>query len=179
METTDSFGYWVRWQRKALDLTQAELAQRVGCATVMLRKIEADERRPSRQMTERLARCLELTDAECARFVATAVGKRSTAELPLLPIVRRLQQPGNLPAPVTSLIGRAAELALITDCLHNQKVRLLTLIGPVGVGKTRLALAAGHQLLPNYRHGVYLVSLAAVFDPALVGQYPSASLLRC
>ncbi|HET9224445.1 MAG TPA: helix-turn-helix transcriptional regulator, partial [Roseiflexaceae bacterium] len=46
MSDTVSFGYWVRRRRKALDLTQAELAQRVGCAMVTIKKIEADERRP-------------------------------------------------------------------------------------------------------------------------------------
>ncbi len=48
MDTSNSFGYWVRRRRKALDLTQEELAERVGCAVITLRKIEADERRPYR-----------------------------------------------------------------------------------------------------------------------------------
>lgn len=167
MDTTDSFGYWVRRQRKTLDLTQAELAQRVGCATVMLRKIEADERRPSSKMAERLAHCLELPAAEYARFVATAVGERPTTDLPLPAVAASRRLPGNLPAPVTSLIGRTTEIAAITDCLRRKEVRLLTLTGPVGVGKTRLALAAGHQLLPAYRHSVCLVALAAVTEPQM------------
>ena len=54
METTASFGYWVRRQRKALDLTQQALAGRVGCSAATLKKIEADERRPARQMAGRL-----------------------------------------------------------------------------------------------------------------------------
>ena len=52
-----SFGVWVRRRRKALDLTQDALARRVGCALSMIRKIEADERRPSRQIAELLAEC--------------------------------------------------------------------------------------------------------------------------
>jgi predicted ATPase len=76
----------------------------------------------------------------------------------------------------TSLIGRAAELALITDFLHSHKARLLTLTGPVGVGKTRLALEVGHQLLPDYQHGVYLVALAAVSDPSLVAAATATAL---
>ncbi|MCB0160729.1 MAG: helix-turn-helix transcriptional regulator, partial [Caldilineaceae bacterium] len=47
-ESTASFGYWVRRQRLALDMTQADLARAVGCATVTISKIERDERRPSR-----------------------------------------------------------------------------------------------------------------------------------
>lgn len=165
MNTTDSFGYWVRRRRKALDLTQAELAQRVGCAVVTLRKIEADSRHPSRLMAERLATCLELTEPAWGRFVATAVGEQTITHLPLLPANRRL---GNLPAPVTSLVGRTAEITAITNCLSRRETHLLTLTGPVGVGKTRLALAAGQQLLPDYRHGVCLVALAAVAEPHLV-----------
>ena len=57
-ETTISFGYWVRRQRRALDLTQRALAECVGCAVATIKKIEADERRPSAQMAERLAACL-------------------------------------------------------------------------------------------------------------------------
>ncbi len=64
MEPTVSFGYWLRRRRKALDLTQAELAQCVGCATGTIKHIEADERRPSRQMAARLAECLCLPAEE-------------------------------------------------------------------------------------------------------------------
>jgi transcriptional regulator with XRE-family HTH domain len=48
METTVSFGYWMRRQRKALDLTQQVLTERVGCSVAAIKKIEGDERRPSR-----------------------------------------------------------------------------------------------------------------------------------
>ncbi|HEX9371760.1 MAG TPA: helix-turn-helix transcriptional regulator, partial [Roseiflexaceae bacterium] len=50
MDRNHSFGYWLQRRRKALDLTQAELAQQVGCAVTTIKKIEADERRPSRQL---------------------------------------------------------------------------------------------------------------------------------
>jgi transcriptional regulator with XRE-family HTH domain len=76
MDTIDSFGYWIRRRRKALDLTQGELAHRVGCAVVTLRKIEADERRPSRQMADRLAQCLALLAEEKNLFQAVAAGER-------------------------------------------------------------------------------------------------------
>ena len=54
METTISFGYWIRRQRKALDLTQQALADRIGCSLAAIKKIESDERRASRQIAERL-----------------------------------------------------------------------------------------------------------------------------
>jgi len=56
METTIYFGYWLRRQRKALDLTQQVLAERGGCSLAAIKKIESDERRPSRQITERTER---------------------------------------------------------------------------------------------------------------------------
>ena len=67
-----SLGYWIRRRRKALDLTQARLAQQVGCAVATIKKIEADERRPSRQMAERLADCLSLPLEERAAFLRVA-----------------------------------------------------------------------------------------------------------
>ena len=60
MEAEVSFGAWVTRQRKALDLTREQLAERVGCSVSGLRKIESDERRPSRQMAKLLADCLQV-----------------------------------------------------------------------------------------------------------------------
>src|SRR5262245_21435129 len=85
MEPTASFGYWVRRRRKALDLTQEELARQVGCAEVTIKKIEADERRPSRQIAERLAERLQLAPAERAAFVQAARGELATDRLDLPP----------------------------------------------------------------------------------------------
>ncbi len=119
METVNSLGYWIRRRRKALDMTQEELAQRVGCATVSLRKIEADERRPSRQMAQRLAVCLALPPEDQARFIAAALGQHATARLPA-PVSPHLRQSvGNLPTPLTSLVGRRAEIAAIVDCFQH------------------------------------------------------------
>lgn len=165
MEARDSFGYWVRRRRKSLDLTQEELAQRVGCALVTLRKIEADERRPSLQMAERLAHGLALPPSEWAEFVAAALGEHSLAWLE-----RTVSPPGargNLPASVTSFVGREQEVAAIVAMFQHSEVRLLTLTGPVGVGKTRLAIEAGWRLMSTYE-GVYLVELATVRAPELV-----------
>ena len=64
MDLPTSFGYWVRRRRKALDLTQAALAQRVGCATVTIQKIEAEERRPSSQIAALLAEQLRIPPGE-------------------------------------------------------------------------------------------------------------------
>jgi predicted ATPase len=73
-----------------------------------------------------------------------------------------------LPAQRTRLIGRARELQGIEQLVANADVRLLTLIGPGGTGKTRLALKAAELLAPKFHGGVFFVGLAAITDPALV-----------
>ena len=76
--------------------------------------------------------------------------------------------PPNLPTPLTPLVGREREVAALVDRLLRDDVRLLTLTGPGGVGKTRLALAVAHALADAFADGVRFVSLASVLDPAHV-----------
>src|SRR5437867_4408786 len=76
--------------------------------------------------------------------------------------------PNNLPAQLSSFVGREREIAEVRRLLGA--TRLLTLTGPGGVGKTRLALRAAEEALAAYPDGVWLVELAALADPALVPQ---------
>src|SRR5436190_21917130 len=79
--------------------------------------------------------------------------------------------PNNLPAALTSLLGRDTELTQLVDRLQRPDVRLLTLVGEGGIGKTRLATELASRLLPAFPDGVFVVSLAALHDAELV---PSA-----
>jgi excisionase family DNA binding protein len=73
-----------------------------------------------------------------------------------------------LPAPLTRFIGREHEIAALTDLLRRSDVRLVTLIGPGGVGKTRLALQVAEGVPDDFGNGAIFVSLAPLRDPALV-----------
>jgi predicted ATPase/class 3 adenylate cyclase/Tfp pilus assembly protein PilF len=77
-------------------------------------------------------------------------------------------RPNNLPLQPTPLLGREAELAEIKEGLRRRSHRVLTLTGPGGTGKTRLALQAAADLLDDFAHGVWFIDLSPVTDPSLV-----------
>src|SRR5262245_37668305 len=77
-----SFGAWVRQRRRALDLTRDELAAQVGCSVMTIRRIETDERRPSKQLAARLADFLHISAEERPAFLQAARGQLATDRLP-------------------------------------------------------------------------------------------------
>ena len=176
MEAPLSFGDYLRRRRKALDLTQDELARRVGCSIATIQKIEHDERRPSRQIAELLAVCLEIPAQDQPKFVRAARAERSVEHLPgsyphpLLGATSSLvsvpapHPASNLPASFTPLVGREPELSELTRRLLQPDCRLLSLLGPGGIGKTRLALEIANRLfaqdLPLFADGVFYIPLA-------------------
>ena len=80
----------------------------------------------------------------------------------------------NLPASLTTFVGRSDEIAEVRRLLISSK--LLTLTGPGGAGKTRLAMEAAGQMLATYLHGVWSVELAAFVEPDLVAQALAAAV---
>jgi predicted ATPase/DNA-binding CsgD family transcriptional regulator len=73
-----------------------------------------------------------------------------------------------LPVPLTSFIGREKELTRVSTFLQGERVRLLTLTGPGGVGKTRMGLAVATQLSAHFPDGIFVIALASLRDPALL-----------
>lgn len=74
----------------------------------------------------------------------------------------------NLPSQLTPLIGREQEVAAVCTLLHRPEVRLVTVIGTGGVGKTRLALQIAKDLFDDFVDGIFFISLAPISDPTLV-----------
>ena len=105
-----------------------------------------------------------LKDLAHPEHVFAVIAPDLPAEFPPLKSLDAL--PNNLPLQVTSFIGRESEVEEVKDLI--KRTRLLTLSGPGGVGKTRLALQAGADLLDHYPDGVWLVELATLTDPDLV-----------
>src|SRR5207237_3187112 len=84
------------------------------------------------------------------------------------PIRAATQTSALLPAAMTPLIGREQAMQLVTERLRQPEVRLLTLLGPGGVGKTRLALEVARSLQASFADGVCFVPLASLQDPSLL-----------
>jgi predicted ATPase/DNA-binding XRE family transcriptional regulator len=174
MRNPSAFGSQLKQLRQEHGLTQDTLAERVGCATQTIRKIEGGQRRPSYQIAARLADELDIAPEERASFIRSS--RAEPAGEPGLPPTELLAEPqptnlptptSTLPAPLTRLIGREGELASAQQLLRHDDVRLLTLVGPGGAGKTRLSLEVAARL-EEYFDDVVFVDLVPIHDPALV-----------
>ena len=161
IQSDNLFGNWLRQQRKTLDLTQAELAHQVGCAPVTVKKIETGVRRPSKQIAERLATVLAIEPPEQASFVAFARGM-STVPPTVIPPGTGTLLVHHLPLQPTTFVGRSRELVHLQRLLETPNSRLLTIVGPGGIGKTCLAVETAHKNSANFAHGVHFVSLSLV-----------------
>jgi predicted ATPase/transcriptional regulator with XRE-family HTH domain len=161
MPVLPTFSVWLRQLRIERGLTQAQLAAAAGCSVSLLRKYESDARRPTRAVTVRLALALEIGDAEQAQLLRMALN----GVAPPLDNPATTSHHGYLPAPPTALIGREHALAQLVEQLLQAPGRLVTLVGPPGVGKSRLALACASALAGHFADGIWFVELAALTEP--------------
>ncbi len=172
-----SFNVLLRRYRAAAGLTQDELAERARLSARAVSDLERfADRKPRKETVALLETALGLAVTERAHFHATArrvSGASMTAPCPPsniqpAPAATRMRHRPILPLQVTSLVGREREVATVQALLMRDDVRLLTLTGPGGVGKTRVALQVAEAVQDLFPDGVFFVALAPVRDPTLV-----------
>ncbi len=180
-----TFGELLRHLRRKNGLTQSQLAVRLGYSRSMVAALETNRRLP--QVDEIRANFTTALDLHNAReSVDEMVELVLNARLPsartphLVPsyaqprsLIANASESFRVPLQPTPLIGRERELQILCDQFLYNDMRLLTLVGPPGVGKTSLALATATRLQRYLHDGACLVSLASVTNPVVV---PSAIL---
>jgi predicted ATPase/transcriptional regulator with XRE-family HTH domain len=153
--------------RTAADLTQEELAERAGVSARLVSDLERGAiSRPRRETVRMLADGLSLTETDREAFALQARGRPAAGEPAMDAVVPPRR--GQLPRPPSTLVGRDREVAAVSSFLMQPALRLLTLVGPGGVGKTRLALDVAYRVSAAFPNGVWFVDLAPVVDPAVV-----------
>jgi transcriptional regulator with XRE-family HTH domain len=170
-----AFGPLLRQHRVAAGLTQEALAEQTGLGVRSIQHLEGGAHLPQRETVDRLARALGLTGEEQRRFeeAARPAPRRQGAAIahPVSPDDRRRH---NLPIALTSFVGREHETVEIKTLLATH--RLVTLTGTGGCGKSRLALEVAQRQVANDLDGVWLIELAPLSDPTLVGQAIASAL---
>ena len=163
MEPT-TFGALLKRYRMAAGLTQEALAERANLSTRAISDLERGlSRAPRYDTLDMLTSAMNLEASQRAALFAAA--------RPALPREDAKAAPLQvLPFPPTALLGREQEVAQALDLLRERAVRLLTLTGPGGVGKTRLALEIAHDLRDSFADGLVWIDLTALRDPSLVPQ---------
>ncbi len=185
-ETLPTFGELLAYLRKRSRLTQEELARAVGYSREQIVRLEKNQRVPDlaviaavfipalqlrdeTQLIERLLRLAAEARGQQQAITITRTVKRqivATKTITTSPVA-----PLHLPAPLLALLGRERELDRLTQLLFDPHARLITLLGPPGVGKTRLALQASWDIHAHFSDGTHWIDLSPLDDPA---RFPSA-----
>jgi predicted ATPase/DNA-binding XRE family transcriptional regulator len=170
------FGPHLRALRRAAGLTQEELAERAGLTANGVSALERGARtRPYPHTVRSLADALGVASDERHRFMAAATratdGHRPPQDAAAIPVQRAPATAPTLPLIPTALVGREEEIAAVLALAARSEVRLVTLIGTAGVGKSRLALEVARRT-----EDATFVALASLSDPDLVPSVVAATL---
>jgi len=167
-ETT--FGEQLRHFRLRAGLSQAALAEQANLSTAAVTALERGARNaPYPRTLDALARALELSPQERADLIAAGAGagRAPTADPPS--VDQPVSNVAQLPTWPTSLVGRSEDVDRVRSLLKpSGAARLLTLLGPGGVGKTRLACAVAAGMAAVFPDGIVFVDLAPLRDARLV-----------
>ncbi|PWT82162.1 MAG: hypothetical protein C5B57_09170 [Blastocatellia bacterium] len=156
------FGAQLKALREVAGYTQEELATISGLSVHAVSALERGERRrPHIETVRALSAALDLTGAARDALMSSARAATMSAEKPSGVL---------LPLPLTALVGRDADMLTLHQWLGDSTIRLVTLVGSGGVGKTRLALQLAHAIAEEGSTRVLFVSLAAVRDSVFVAQ---------
>ena len=157
-----ALGKWIQKRRLYHRWTQAILAAKLGCTVNLVSKIERGGRNVSAKQAPKMVLVFGLTEEEQVAFLRLVhrARARDADQAPTLP--RGPQAHVNLPEPTTLLIGREKDITSGAALLSDPHMRLLTLSGPPGIGKTQLGIAIARHVQDAYLDGVCFVPLAAV-----------------
>jgi predicted ATPase/DNA-binding XRE family transcriptional regulator len=159
-----TFGARLKQLRIAAGLSQSMLAERTGLSAHGLSALERGARHaPQHATLAALVSALDLSKAEQAELELTVRRERVPRDAVRTRKVAAATT-GLLPLAPTPLLGRETEIASACDLLRSGVVRLLTLTGPGGVGKTRLALAVARALETDFPNGIYFADLTSCDD---------------
>jgi predicted ATPase/DNA-binding XRE family transcriptional regulator len=167
------FGSLLRRYRRGAGLTQEQLAERAGVSARAISDLERGQKTTPQAATLRLlAEALELSPQDHSALLAAVPRRRHQTQTAASALVNG----GQIPAEVTPLIGREKDEAAAGHLLRSRGIRLLTLLGPGGVGKTRLAMRVAQNAAANYDGGACFVPLAQVTGSDLVANAICRSL---